>query len=80
MRNRQLKYLAVLLIFTALIAQAETIEIFSPDRNIRVKFILQDGKPYYSVTGYDHLIIQDSRLGFEIKGQSTLSDNFKSQP
>ncbi len=49
----------------------------SPDKKIELTFLLENGKPYYEVTYNADTLIQKSALGFELKDQPALKDNFK---
>ncbi len=51
--------------------------VSSPDGSIKVIFKLVEGKPYYTVSKNGHELITDSRLGFILKDQPSLADNFE---
>ncbi|MCD8165626.1 MAG: glycoside hydrolase family 97 protein [Bacteroides sp.] len=50
--------------------------VSSPDRQIKVKVGLQDGRLYYTVAKENQTILDRSFLGFELQG-SSLKDNFR---
>lgn len=50
----------------------------SPDETLTLEFDLdKDGKPWYKLTWAGESIIEQSYLGFDIKGQEPLSSNFE---
>ncbi len=51
-------------------------DIFSPDENVKCRFILDSGKIYYSVYKNNEIIIKPSALGFLICGEEPLFDHF----
>lgn len=44
----------------------QPISVFSPNRQIKVEFVIQDGQPFYSVFYKSELIIGPSSLGLEL--------------
>lgn len=50
--------------------------VSSPDNKVSVKFALKNGRPYYSVTYNNLVVIGDSPMGFEFKDKEPLK-NFK---
>lgn len=56
---------------------SQPIMVASPDGKIEAAFMLDDGKPYYSVNRQDNEIIKPSKLGFVFKDQQPLDGNFK---
>ncbi|AZQ61623.1 hypothetical protein EI427_05070 [Flammeovirga pectinis] len=50
----------------------------SPDETLTLEFDLdKEGKPWYKLTWAGESIIEQSYLGFDIKGQEPLSSNFE---
>ena len=47
----------------------------SPNNNVRVNFILEDGRPYYSVSCKDRTVVENSSLGFHFKDAGSLDKN-----
>ncbi len=52
-------------------------DLYSPNKAIRCKIVLESGKISYSVYKDDKLIIKPSRLGFFICGEKPLGENLK---
>lgn len=52
-------------------------EVSSPDGTLKVVVQLKDGAPFYSVFRKNNLIIDDSKLGFELKDAPALLNNFE---
>jgi alpha-glucosidase len=72
--------LAPVLLFAVIFScqpSEEQTEITSPNGQLKVRFHLQKGIPYYSVTYRGETFIADSRLGFELKDQPALTGDFK---
>ncbi|MBI9071097.1 MAG: glycoside hydrolase family 97 protein [Melioribacteraceae bacterium] len=51
-------------------------EILSPNENVKVKFLMDDGIPYYSVEYSGNIIIGKSKLGFELKDNTNFPNRF----
>lgn len=70
-------------IFLILLFLLFTFSIFaqnvkSPDGNLSLNFKLNDqGEAVYNLSYRNKTVVKDSKLGFEIKDQPTLKDNFK---
>ncbi|HET8855850.1 MAG TPA: glycoside hydrolase family 97 N-terminal domain-containing protein, partial [Salinimicrobium sp.] len=53
-------------------------QVLSPSGNIKVKFFLTaDKAPAYQVFFHDQVVIDTSLLGFELKDQPALKENFE---
>ena len=63
---------AFVLITSIAIAQS----IQSPSKNIQVNFKLVDGKPAYTVTYKSRIVIAESLLGLQLKGNTDLASDF----
>ena len=50
-------------------------EIESPDKNIKCRVRLRDGRVYYEVKKNEDLLIRESRLGFKLHGEDDLGQN-----
>ncbi|WP_157447234.1 glycoside hydrolase family 97 protein [Catenovulum agarivorans] len=65
----------------SLLAQAqsnsETIEVLSPNGQVKVSFLLEHGSIYYQVGFKNMPIINKSSLGFELLDKPQLAQNFK---
>ncbi len=57
-----------LLIISALISSCSTrsLKVYSPDRTVKVRFKMVDGRPQYSVTKNDKRVINPSAMGFKV--------------
>ena len=53
------------------------IEVESPDRNVKIHFLLEDGAPFYRIQYLNKILVKDSRLGFVLKDQPALDKDFK---
>ncbi|HEY0091054.1 MAG TPA: glycoside hydrolase family 97 N-terminal domain-containing protein, partial [Flavobacterium sp.] len=60
---------------SSLFMQSQMLE--SPSKDITLQFRLDDGKPLYSILYKRNEITQFSRMGFELKGQSALTEGFE---
>jgi alpha-glucosidase len=56
---------------------SQTLSLTSPDGKISVAFILNDGKPFYSVAQNGKTLIEPSRLGVRLTDSVALCCNFK---
>lgn len=65
-----------LLFFISSQGFSSPIEVFSPDNTLQVAFTLDKGKPYYRILRFGKELITSSRLGFVLKNQKALSENF----
>lgn len=65
-----------ILLFTASALRGADTQISSPDKKITVKFKLTDSKPAYCVKFNGDVLINYSPLGFQLKNQKALADNF----
>ncbi|TCO10532.1 glycoside hydrolase family 97 protein [Natronoflexus pectinivorans] len=76
-----MKRLFFISLFVGLLLNAcgdkDTATVSSPDRNVQVKFELVDGEPFYSVTYNGRKAIEPSAMGFILRDQAPLKDNFK---
>jgi alpha-glucosidase len=52
-------------------------EITSPDGNVIVTFWLNEGSPFYKVSTTRQAIVNDSKMGFVLKGLPALDKNFR---
>ncbi|NBC65745.1 MAG: hypothetical protein GVY07_08855 [Bacteroidetes bacterium] len=59
------------------LSHARETELFSPDENIKLNFVLDQGQPQYEVSYKGVPFINVSDLGFEFKNQPPLKDGFK---
>src|SRR5579871_1923536 len=53
------------------------IEITSPGGLVQVHFFLKEGEAFYSVSRNHAALINESKLGFELKNDKPLNKNFK---
>ncbi len=60
----------------AFLLASNNVSIQSPDKILTVHFILHQGKPYYQILRFSEVIIDSSRLGFELTGPSDFSKDF----
>ncbi|MGC4021051.1 MAG: glycoside hydrolase family 97 protein [Cyclobacteriaceae bacterium] len=68
----------VLMVFLSCENEPERpIEITSPGGIVQVHFSLKEGEAFYSVTRNHAALINDSKLGFELKNDKPLNKNFK---
>src|SRR5688572_19280740 len=77
---RYFTYLLILLILsTPGLAKKKdrALEVASPNRQLKIQFLLKNGEPYYNVNFQNKLLVKDSRLGFILKGLPSLSQDFK---
>ena len=49
-------------------AEAEKLEISSPEGTLSMSFLLQDGVPMYTLSHKGEAVVLPSRLGFELRG------------
>lgn len=74
--NKPVKLFAIALILTG--CSSTTENLVSPDGNIEIAFALTDkGEPSYSAKYKGNDIVLPSLMGFDLKGTSSLTDNFK---
>jgi alpha-glucosidase len=68
-----------LLIISALISSCSTrsLKVYSPDRTVRVRFTLVDGRPQYAVTKNDKPVIIPSAMGFRLLQQTDQLTRYK---
>ena len=59
-----------------LVIATETVSVHSPDGKINVRFILNNGIPYYQILYNEKEIIKTSKLGFEFKNSFPLNCGF----
>ncbi|MFN8334429.1 MAG: glycoside hydrolase family 97 protein [Cyclobacteriaceae bacterium] len=80
MRKYTVLIISVLAVSALLIGFAlkreDAAEVASPDGKLEVRFSLQNGVPFYSLTRNDQPLINDSRMGFTLKGLPALDKNF----
>ena len=56
-------------------ARSDSLSLLSPDKRMELNFYLTDkGEPFYSLTFDGQSVIDDSRLGFEIRHEGGVSD------
>lgn len=70
--------LSALILFSIITASAFAQEVYSPDKNVQLRFSLNtEGVPVYQMSFKNKVVIESSRLGFKIKedGQD-LNDGF----
>lgn len=67
--------LATLACYTA-ISEAQEMQT-SPNGNVAVEFNVVDGTPYYSMSYKGETVVKPSRMGLELIGNYSLTDNFK---
>jgi alpha-glucosidase len=53
------------------------IEVDSPNRKVKVQFLLKNGAPFYRIQYLNKILVTDSRLGFILKEQPALNKDFK---
>jgi alpha-glucosidase len=53
------------------------VEISSPGGQIKLIFKLDKGVPYYQISREDQIILNPSKMGFNLKGAAALNQNFK---
>ncbi|MDR1527255.1 MAG: glycoside hydrolase family 97 protein [Dysgonamonadaceae bacterium] len=58
-------------------AESPKTTLSSPAGNISVDFVLQDGKPFYSINKNGKTVINPSRLGFILNGNDFLNGGFQ---
>lgn len=51
--------------------------VFSPDNKVKIVFSLKKNQAFYSVSFKDHLLIDTSQLGFDLKDMSSMGGNFE---
>ncbi|MBN2012263.1 glycoside hydrolase family 97 protein [candidate division KSB1 bacterium] len=56
---------------------ASELHVASPDGTISAEVILQNGEVFYSISRLNRPLIENSRLGFVIKDQASLSKNWE---
>lgn len=68
-----------LLLLTQLPAacQSPGVSVASPDKSVEVTFELKNGVPYYRISRAGKPVLRDSRMGFVLKNQAPLQDNFR---
>lgn len=72
--------LSVSFLIAFAITQDERVQITSPDGKVKVAFWLnKGGLPVYSVTNGSKPLINESKMGFTLKGLPALDKNFKIQ-
>ncbi|MEO7990454.1 MAG: glycoside hydrolase family 97 protein [Chryseolinea sp.] len=72
--------LSIFLCVSVLISAKEkprSSEVISPNKSIKVLVQVKDGILFYSLKRNDEIILADSKLGFVLKDQPTLSKDFK---
>lgn len=70
----------LLLISSPLFAKGDkrkSVDVSSPHKSIKVTFQVLQGIPYYSLHHNNNVILSNSRLGFVIKGEPALDQDFK---
>ena len=55
----------------------KALETESPDKSVKVQFVLKAGVPFYNVQYKGKLLVKDSRLGFILKDLPALDKDFK---
>jgi alpha-glucosidase len=68
-------FIAISILFIVSACSSEKV-VVSPDGRTQVTFRLIKNVPYYELKRDGNTILSNSRLGFEIKDQSSLSENF----
>jgi hypothetical protein len=59
-------------------AREKAPEVSSPDKAVTVRFVLKDGRaPTYAIQRNGQTLLADSSLGFVLKDQLALTQNFK---
>ena len=53
------------------------IEVESPNRKVKIQFLIKDGAPYYRIQYLNKILLKDSRLGFILKETPALDHDFK---
>jgi len=53
------------------------IEVESPNRSVKIQFLLKEGRPFYKILYQNKILVKDSRLGFILKEQPALDKDFK---
>ena len=53
------------------------IEVESPNKSVKIQFLLKEGRPFYKVLYQNKVLVKDSRLGFVLKEQPALDKDFK---
>jgi len=72
------KIIVFFILFSFALASGESIKVNSPSNIIKVKFYIDsNGVPTYTVSYKDILVIDDSRIGFDLKDVPQLMKNFK---
>lgn len=78
-----MKYLILIFIMSIFTISCDfskdnNVKVKSPSKNIELDFqLLEDGTPTYLVNFNDSRIIDTSKLGFDFKGLSSITNNFK---
>ena len=75
MKNAKIVFLYFLMSAGCFQTFAQNITVTSPDKNITVT-ISNGDKLGYSVKFKDHVIVNPSQMGFELKGEPSLDGNF----
>lgn len=73
---RSLVFLFVASLMLASCTKLEPRLLSSPDKNIQMRLLLENGKPYYEVKTGNKTLIEKSALGFELANQAELSSGF----
>lgn len=58
-------------------AQNDTFRVNSPDEKILLHFSLQKGKPCYSISYRNHMLIEPSSLGLSFRNSEPFDENFQ---
>ncbi len=64
-------------ILSASCEKARETKVSSPDKNTTVSVFLRDGQPHYLIKRKGQVVIDTSALGFSLRDQPALKDNFK---
>jgi alpha-glucosidase len=75
--NRLITLLLVVFLLSSCSSQVKKTKVKSPDGKLSVSFWLESGKPFYSATFNDQVVINPSLLGMVLENADTLSNNLQ---
>jgi glucan 1,4-alpha-glucosidase len=71
-----LNIIASILLLFSYSSFAQQLELSSPSGNIVLSFIIEEGKPFYSLNYKNEAVVKTSSLGFRLKDGQNLEENF----
>lgn len=66
-----------MLIALTTVANAQPLQVNSPDGRVKLLFEMRQGKPYYSILFNASPVVLPSKMGFAIKGKPVLGENMQ---